>query len=610
MVAAAPRVTPSQAPRPEGKGATGKGPKGAKEKSAKSGRDGLGIAVQAEVHDRHQVELRFNYPLGEEEARRYLVDVFLFLPGSLGIHPGNYPREQFYADFTAYMRMDALPLALDALADPQHPASPLSRFAETLRRLQSDPRPPPTAPARVHVKLYANLYAVGVRTECRRLEKSITRILRDLRDPRGPSRPGVSTPPEPRSPSVPPDAPRDPIAAADPWLADLDAALGRMREALWAFRRVRAGYWPFERLSHGSLAGAMRVADEYMSLTLEERLAGLWRHLGSAGALFDGTGFVLRARLRVAALAREEALYRARYGYLTLRESHLGAPAAPGPPGLHAGSAGELFTYRASQLKKSVQQALYLAVRGARADTFVRNAVGAVAAALAAIWAFAAQVPTQLAGLPVRTQLLVFAAAVVAYVLKDRIKALTSEALLKRLRLYDHTSWLYGETLPELGMSQFRARMSEVVRFTPFAAVPEAVRRMRMQRRTVQHSEPVGEEVLHYHKRLEVGAPRDPAASGTPESYRLRDILRINVRHFLARLDDPTDEADWYDLGTATFQQRALPKVYHVNVVVRVRQADAAGVVAQDREAHLRVVLNKDGIVRVERVDVRGLRSH
>jgi len=563
----------------------------------------VGIAVQAEVHDRHQVELRFNYPLGEEDARRYLVDVYFFLPRSLGINPTSYSREQFYADFTAYMRMDALPLHLDALGDATHAASPLSRFAATLRSLQNDPRPPPTAPVRVHVKLYANLYAAGVRAECRRLEKSITRRLRDLR-----SGVRVTGSADLRMPSQPPEPHPDPRADAA-WLADLDAALGRMREALWSFRRIRAGYWPFERLSHASLAGAMRVADEYMSLHLEERLAGLWRHLDAAGPLFDGGGFIARARLKVAALAREEARYRARYGYLTLRTADLGANAAQGVAGAYPGNAGELFTYRASQLKKSVQQALYLAVRGARADTFVRNAVGAVAAALAAIWAFAAQVPTQLAGLPVRTQLLVFAAAVVAYVLKDRIKALTGEALLKRLRLFDHTSWLYGETLPELGMAHFRARMSEVVRFTPFAEVPAAVRRIRMQRRTVQHSEPVGEEVLHYHKRLEVGAPRESGTLGTPESYRLRDILRINVRHFLARLDEPSDEADWFDLGTGTFQQRALPKVYHVNVVVRVRQEDAEGVVGQDREAHLRVVLNKEGIVRVDRVDARAPRG-
>jgi hypothetical protein len=564
-------------------------------RSARESREVEGIAVQAEVHDRHQVELRFNYPLGEAEPRRYLVDVFLFLPRSLGIHAGSYPREQFYADFTAYMRMDALPLPLDALADATHPASPLRPFVDTLHRLQHDPRPPPTAPARVHVKLYANLFAVGVRRECRRLEKGVTRRLRDLRTTlRGPAAQldvrGASLPPDP--------------AADAAWLSDLEASLARIREALWAFRRVRAGYWPFERLSHASLAGAMRVADEYMSLALEERLAGLWHHLGAAGQRFDGTAFVARARLRVAALAREEAQYRARYGYLTLRARDLDTPGAGALALRHPGSAGELFTYRASQLKKSVQQALYLAVRGARADTFVRNAVGAVAAALAAIWAFAAQVPTQLAGLPVRTQLLVFAAAVVAYVLKDRIKALTSEALLRRLRLFDHTSVVYGETLPELGIAHFHARMSEVVRFTPFASVPDAVRKMRMQRRTVQHSEPAGEEVLHYHKRLDVGG----AARGAPEGYRLRDILRINVRHFLARLDEPEDEAHWYDLPTATFQQRALPRVYHVNVVVRVRQVSAEGEAVRDRDTHLRVVINKEGIVRVETVDSRGPR--
>lgn len=554
----------------------------------RAGREGL--VVQAEVHDRHQVELRFNYPLGAAGRWHYLVDVYLFLPRSLGISPGSYSRDEFYSDFTAYMRIDALPLPLDALADRDNPVSPLHRFATVLDALHSSAPLPSTANVRVHVKLYANLFAAGVRAECRKLEKTLSRRSRKAGQRRSLLPPGQSLPPE--------------EDANQEYLRELESALDRMREGLWAFRRIRAGFWPFERLVHRSLAGAMRVADEYMSLVLEERLAGLSRALGAHPDRFDGTGFVVAAQLRVAALGHEEALYRARYGYLTLDQDTLAAPLDARTQAHAVGNAGEYFTYRASTLKKNVQQALYLAIRGSRGDTFVRNAVAAVGAALAAIWALAAQVPTQIAGLPARTQFLVFGAAVLAYVLKDRIKANTGEFLMKRLKLYDHDSNVYGETLPELGIERFQARIREVVRFSQWDHLSDEIRAIRLERRTIQHTEQTPEEVLHYHKRLDVGADDDGPT--VPEGYRLRDLLRINVRQFLGRLDEPNDTVDWYDLGRGTFVRGALPKVYHVNVVIKVRQASDEGAMVQERNTHLRVVLNKDGIVRAEEVRAHG----
>ena len=74
-------------------------------RKAKRGADTL--SVQAEVHDRHQLELRFNYAIGESGRRRYHVDAWFFVPRNVGLHRGNYTKEQFYADFTAYMRIDA-----------------------------------------------------------------------------------------------------------------------------------------------------------------------------------------------------------------------------------------------------------------------------------------------------------------------------------------------------------------------------------------------------------------------------------------------------------------------------------------------------------------------
>ncbi|MFO0604665.1 MAG: hypothetical protein U0324_15890 [Polyangiales bacterium] len=549
------------------------------------------LSVQAEVHDRQQLELRFNYAVGEHGRCDYHVDAYFFVPRNVGLNRTNYSKEQFYSDFTAYVRVDAAALPLDALADPSNPASPLHRFAATLEALRAAPRPPATRPLSVHARLYANLYVAAVRAECRRLEKLLTRRERDEeRTSLLPATASMQGRPEPA-----PTGPRvaDPEGAFE---RDLAAALARMQEALRAFRSLRGAAWPFEPLCHEGVAEAMRGADEYMSLELEERLAVLSRALGERASRYDGTGFVTRMRAHLAAVARAESGLRARYGHLTLTSRR--DPVAPGARAPI--DPGEYFTYRASLLKKSVQQALYLNVRGSTRDMFVRNAVGAVAAALAAIWALATQLPAYVSNLSGPTKGLFFAGAVLAYVLKDRIKAVTGEFLLRRARTHDHAHWIYGESLPDLGVKDFAARSGEAVVFLSPEEVPSEVREVRLQRRTVRHLEAAGEEVIHYRKLLTAG----DKGAGLPEGYRIRDILRVNLRHFLTRLDDPLDRVDAWDADRGAFVHVELPKVYHLNVVARVRR-ERVGDAPEVRFAHLRVVLNKDGIVRAEEVRSR-----
>src|SRR5262249_13325438 len=174
------------------------------------------------------------------------------------------------------------------------------------------------------------------------------------------------------------------------------------------------------------------------------------------------SAIVARAQLVIRELAGEEVAHRRKYGYLVLRGDRP--------------TEGEYFSFRSSTLKKAVQQALYLHTREVKADMFLRNAVGALGAAIAAIWALAAQVPAALARASGDTKLLVFAIPVVAYVLKDRIKALTNELLVKKLRRFDHTSWLSGSSLREVGLGMMQARVRESMHFLGVSEVPAEVR--------------------------------------------------------------------------------------------------------------------------------------
>jgi hypothetical protein len=518
--------------------------------------------VHAEIHDRHQLEIRFDHEIGGGPGiQRYQVEAFLFVPRNVGVSRTNYSRDQFYGDVTALMRIDAAALPLERLADEQCASSPLHQLARDLDALRSQPRPPPSRPIVVHVKLYAYLFTRAVDAELRSLRERVAAAAR---------------------------SPQGSVGRAS-LEGEAAAALARMQRALWAFRSVRGAFWPFEELCHRSLAQALRAADEFMSLHLEERLAPVALALDADPGILDGSGTAARVRLALTRLAEEEASYRERYGYVRLDASAL--------------ARAEYFNYHVSLLKKTVHGALYLDARASSGDAYLRNAVGALGASLAAIWALAAQVPIAVMSLSGGTKAVVFMAAVLAYVLKDRIKALTNEVLLRRLRKYDHASRLTGDSLEAMGLGMLEIRIRESMGYRRSDDLPEEVRALRLSQRTVRHAEVATEEVIDYRKELFVGRRRG-REEPVPAGFRVRDILRLNVRHFLVRLDDPVDEVAFLDRDRGAFRSAQVPKVYHVNLVVRSEQTDAEGR-ARVRYERLRLVLDKNGIVRIESVESR-----
>jgi hypothetical protein len=505
--------------------------------------------TEVDQHDHEQLDLQFHHALGDDAGRHtYRVDAYLFVPRSVGVNRTNYAKPEFYADVTPLMRLEAEPLPLEQLADPRAPRSPLHRLAAATLALRAA-APEPTRPLVVQVKLYAYLFVEGVRAELRALRLALRR---------GPA-----------------------------GLAALDGALARMRGALWAYRRARAELWPFEPVCHQGFVEAMRAADEYMSLFLDERLARFVERIEGDEALRDGSGLCAKVHVAVAALAAEEARHRLTYGHLRLSSTRP--------------REAEYFAYHMSLLKKTVHNALYLEARSIESDdVFLRNAIAATGAALAAIWALATQLPTTLAGLPATTKLLVFGGAVLAYVLKDRIKAVTNDVLSTRLRKFDHKSWLHGPTMALLGLGGLRIRAREVMRFLTPGEVPPTITALRLARRTVRRAERLTEEVIHYRKEITAIVDDEHVV---PEGYSLRDILRLNVRHFLVRLDDPIDRHRFFDPQAGTFATAQLPKVYHLNLVLAVGRAEEGGDADEPPALeHLRVVLDKQGIVRVERV--------
>jgi hypothetical protein len=358
----------------------------------------------------------------------------------------------------------------------------------------------------------------------------------------------------------------------------LDEVDGFGNAARAALAGLRGAQRRFEPFAHAlPVLDSFRATDEYASLYLDTTVALLIAAVREVGPCFDGQGFLSRLEQVLARHAGAESRYRAQAGYLNLTARRVN---------------GEYFTYRASALKKAVQQALYVGSGRLQKEKFIRNVTGLVAAGLAATWAVVAQLPQRVQHLPPFLQSTLVALPVVAYMAKDRIKELTREWLMRRVRGYDHELELRAGALADGGLGELTGTIRETTRFVSPEQAPASVRRLRVVQRTVA---PVGqtEVVLHHRRTLRLeSTDRAGAAAG----FGFRQILRLNLRHFLTRLDDPQQRWHHYAPDRRRFLAAALPKVYHLNLVVALREG------ASETLRRWRIVLNKQGIVRIEPV--------
>jgi hypothetical protein len=501
------------------------------------------------AHDRQQLEVQLAHALHPSDAPdRFSLELYFFIPRAVGVTGDNYPKDEFYADLTTFLRVDLPDVTLEELAHGSHSLpQALDAHLAAVQRGEV-----PSQPLAVAIKLFGHAFTEAVR-------EGATALLAGLEvlPQRGPQHLWT-------------------------YLDEVDRFAERARAALVALRRAQHACEPLARAAP-TVSQVFRYTDEYCSLYLDGALSVLAEATRRLPALFDGSGFVGRLQHTLIRHARREASYREARGFLNFE----------GGDGPNA----EYFAYRQSFLKKAVQQALYVDTRRLATDTFIRNAAGAVAAGLAATWALVAQLPSRLSNLSPAAQTLLFGLPVVAYIAKDRIKELTREWLSRTVRNYDLSSEIPAGSLADAGLGALAGRVQERVGFRTLTELPAEVMAMRVANRTVRGAEVGSEHVLLYRRGLEL---RTVKHAPLPPGMGLRQIIRLNLRHFLTRLDEPQQDESHYCKDERRFVRRALPKVYHINLIAQVVSGDTATV-----RQRWRVVINKEGMVRLDTVATR-----
>ena len=473
----------------------------------------------------------------------------------MGINKQTYSRADFYHDVQAYIRFKTPTISLrDLVAGESSLLGDIGRAI--LPALSARNRRPLIAHLMHDLKLFGCVARANLRDQVGRIKEQL-----DANQLEG------------RLSAAPPRV----YQQAAELLDDLALVLSRYRELQAELLAEHVA---------GDLRDTFRAVDEYLSLVVETYLTQLLEAFdehpeststkpgaddsppGDAGA---------RVRTRCRDLIVTERQRRDQLRYATVSESS---------------AANEHYIYRMGQLKKFLMSVLWLEIEKMQDRRRLSDLGAAIAAGAAMFFTIVATI-WHSNWLLLNSWSFVFAATV-TYIFKDRIKDWLKSFFSRQM-----TRWLADHSVKIRDPISNRdiGRCKEAFSYVGVDQVPPEVlaRRHEGSPKTVE-SRSKRESIIKYEKDVSIDGNEFVTRLRQPH-YDVNDIIRFEISRFLARTDDPVALTPIYDQARDKVEARELPKVYHINVVLRLWTPQAA-----DKHAicRVRVILDKRGIRRLE----------
>lgn len=530
------------------------------------------IKASVGIHDRTQVEVVFAYfpnnsTNPNEAAQSYQVDAYLFTPLTMGITKSSYPKDRFYSDLRPLLRLREPKLSYKELqgaveSDEGSPIKFLRRHFDGIRAgtVASSPE---LATDEVH--LFSCSYLSYCYRKLKRVTNKIKKILKSDLDPAT-------------------------LKQLREKVAEGLSLIEKSHHILREWRRLRS-----EVASSGpdfcpAVRAEMSLADEYCSYAFRDGMALFLMILPDLSEVMTG-GEVRGLQRRVKIFLRFERWYARNQKFRWME-----------PDGSQ--DLMEAYVTRRSSLKKHMQQVLYLDLRTRPMFAFQQQLGGMLAAAVAAMWAAVADVVIRsrssggghssalgMSGFVFMTAL------IIAYVLKDRIKELGKSYFSGKFlaRIPDNSCNI--EYHNSSGADIDIGEINEYTRFVSPTGIPRSISRLRAKMLDVDNA--ASYNIIHYKKRINL----DPTALSKllHPVKAVHDILRLNIQSFLIRLDDVLhEEFAFHPSGEVVSVM--MPKVYYLDLILRYSWGKDERFPRERSFEFIRLVLNKNGLTRVDRV--------
>lgn len=498
------------------------------------------VRQRVRIHDRYQLEIKVEYPLSLGKRTRYNLTTYLFIPQNLAINELSYTASEFYRRTQNYIRFKTPEFTAQALLHDQD--SPLWIIESIWPQEQLLHEPAVTARL---IEQFKFLRAILRRT----LTSSFEQEWRTLR----------ATPRFFEEAAV--------VTLVNRYIALVQELIGRFRQG--------ATYLS-HRTDGEALYTSYQLTDEAISLVVETN------YLKALLLIEQHPEVAVREAVRpcLAAEINHEMAYRRAQGYQSI----------PEPDGTN-----ERYLHHISMLKKYTSSVLYLATARERDGATVEHLLFALAAGVSMV--FATVIAFWVQAIYGNFTFPLFMALVVGYMFKDRIKELgrsVSTNLLRRF-YYDRRIHIYT-----LDRQQRLGRIREKMVFLEEQELPPMVKAAQTRGAlSLTDIDGQRELVLSYTRNVTLAADafRKVRREGPPING-VSDIIRLDVRPFLHKMDNPTEQRLY--LEGAQLRTLKCARVYYINIISTYSLDNRAEQIIAKR---VRVTLNRKGLVRLQEVD-------
>jgi hypothetical protein len=504
------------------------------------------------IRDKWQFELKsefFTSDLAKKKfstagKNQYIQEFYFFVPNSLQINSSSYSKEQFYLDQTNFIRYKTPEFCLRELVN-QHVSSPL---AEILNLSQKEPSEQHCEQLSYQLKLFGAVLRSAFRSEVRAYLLQF-------------------------------DKKSAPLALMNEMIlqfcADVRVLKDRFQEAQARF----AAHWK-NMFQEWKLGQQIKYINMYMEYVINAYLTGLLE----AVRLQQDPQLAAADEALSSILLQLEAQRDFFVGDALLQEAGERKRAIPEE---------EKVLYIRGLLNKFVMDALQLSVNRVSLAQRARHWIGGLSAGIAMLifillyfW---------LGNVFVINSLPFLLLTVLIYILKDRIKEAAGFLSFQQAAKWfpDFTTEILSPDTQRVGM------MKETFSFLEPPQLPEEILNIRNREfHEVLEEFHRPESVLFYKRVVEI---EQSASLSKIKSRGINIIFRFNILRFLAKAGDPYETHLIMDPKTRKLVNIELPKVYHLNLIIKSR-------VMQDAQSpklelkKFRIVINKKGIKRIEQI--------
>ena len=483
------------------------------------------IDIKAKIHDKFSIEFKVGFVVRRKtRINDFAINTWFYIPNSLDINSLTYSKKQFYIDVKSNVRLITPVYLLREIIGAE--GSPIYHLENSFRQMASDSTRTSRREYEYQIKMFMAILKSSMRDE-------IVQIF------------------------------NNPLKEDIPYLCE--NYIHNLQQITNKYRSLRT-IINVPTVSEKVL-NYFFFGDEFMSNIIDQHTYRLIRFL-EKNQLENKDEIINNLKN----LLKSEFKYKNEKKYQVINEEDQ--------------ENNQEIIYKQGVLKKYIESDLYLKSDQKRDGFFVEQIYYSIAAGVSMIFATAIAFSFQQKFGNFTMPL--FAALVVSYMLKDRIKDLMRFYFAHKLgpKYYDNKINISVKDLP-IGWSK------EGVDFISEKKIPQEVNQFRSRSSLLEVENRINDEkILLYRKRVRID--RDKLEKNSKYIISgINDIMRFYINSFTQKMDNPRvplyvlDNEDNIDIIKAN-------KVYYINIVMQFRYENKIDY------KRFRIACNRSGILKIE----------